>query len=147
MPPPQEWASPSECRKEAGPFTLPFPFLSPVLLFSGAPRSSLKVRDLNSPPKARDVSFGCSPGAGRKSCHHSLAMTLKPREQDTFYFSIKLSCSIDNLSHQVKVELYLVLLAKEKWEMKSTLELLPSEQSWHKSLSFRAWNSFCRIPP
>lgn len=65
-------------------------------------------------------------------------MSLKPREQDTFYFSIKLSCSIDNLSHHVKVELYLVLLAKEKWEMKSTLEMLPSEQSWHKSPSFRA---------
>lgn len=65
-------------------------------------------------------------------------MTLKPREQDAFYLSIKLSYSIDNLSHQVKVELYLVLLAKEKWEMKSTLEMLPSEQSWHKSQSLRA---------
>lgn len=53
---------------------------------------------------------------------------------------LRLSCSIDNLSHHVRVELYLVLLAKEKSEMKSTLEMPPSEQTWQESLNSQPWN-------
>lgn len=128
-----------ECHQEAGPSTLPSPFttlptLPRVPLFSRASRSSFKV---NSPPE-QGTQPGSSPGVGRKSSYHSLVVTLKPRKQDTFYFSIKVSCSVDNLSHQVKAELYLVLFFKEKWEMKSTLETLPSEQPQHEGLSFRA---------
>lgn len=132
----EQWASPSECHKETESSTFSIPFHHephslqiPTLLWcfqeliqSQRSQISLKAREL--------WLLFCS---GEESCHHSLVITVKPREQDTFYFSIKLSCSTDNPSHHIKVELYSVLLAKEKWEMKSTLEMLPSEQSWHKS--------------
>ena len=121
-----------EGHKEVGTTSLPFPLSTShprvplFLVLQGAP-SKLEISTLS--PELWLLSWHVEEKRSSFSKDNSKAKKAR------FYFSIKLSWDIDDLSHSVWVEWRLMPLAEEKWEMESTLEMLPSEQSWQETRS------------
>lgn len=132
--PPAE-ASPSQCQDPL-PYPSSFarhPTLPGVRLLSCFQKLFQKL-EVSTPPQVKGHELCHLPPWDQKGKLSSFFATDIQATRAGPVLFLTPSCGTDPLSHHLEAELYSVPSLK-KSEMKSTLEMLPSERTWHGSLS------------